>query len=526
MSRHLLAGVLALSLAAPLVALLSALLVPTGEVWRHLLATVFPEYVRNSLLLVAGVGTGTLALAVPSAFLMARHAFPGRRILEVAFLLPLAFPPYLLAYCLTDALHETGAIYAFLASEAGLEDVLAHLPSIRSLPGAILVLSASLYPYVFLLLRAALGEYTWHLDHAAATLGAGPLRRLARIHWPLLRPTLVAGLALVAMEVLGDFGTVDYFAVDTLSTGIFRTWLGLGNRAASAQMALLLLGLVAILLAVERLQRANRKAAQALPRSQPACPAGVVRSALIWLWSLIPVGIGFLLPISVLLFNARHASWDIAVDACARTLLMAGSAALLVVAVGTVLAMGTVRSPAIRALHGLSALGYAFPGAVLAVAVLTLFESASGLAVRFGTAGFVASGSLGALFYAYTVRFAAIPFQGISGALSRVSSSWEESAQLLGASSWTIQRRIVLPHLRPSLVATLIMVFVECAKELPATMILRPFNFETLALQTYTLASDERLHDAAPLGLCLVGLGLVPLAFLSRLVVKRENGHA
>lgn len=532
-------GVLAVALvvALPVLTVFGFVLRPATEVWQHLAATALNDYIVNSLLLMLGVGAGTLLLGVSTAWVSATCDFPGRRFFEWALLLPMAIPAYIIAYTYTGLLDFAGPVQGALRGLFGWSYGDYWFPNIRSLPGAIVMLSLVFYPYVYLLARAAFLEQSVRVLEVSRTLGATPMYTFLRVALPMARPAIVAGLLLALMETLADYGTVQYFGVSTFTTGIFRTWFGLGDAAAAAQLSALLMGFVFLLILVEgwsrRAARYHHTGAQ--PRSLPRHRLEGWRMAVGLAVCVVPLLFGFVLPAGQLLAWALYTA-DQAVDyeflrLATHSLLLAGSAALVTLAVGLFMAYS-------RRLHGsrwvngavrVAGLGYAIPGTVIAVGVMIPFAWLDNsidawTRARFGfSTGLVLSGTLIALLFAYMVRFLAVALQTVEAGLSKIRPSMDDAARSLGLTPGGVLKAVHVPVLRGSLFTAMLLVFVDVLKELPATLVLRPFNFNTLAVRTYELAADERLADAAAASLTIVLAGIIPVILLSRSVGRARH---
>ncbi|MFO1294313.1 MAG: iron ABC transporter permease [Rubrivivax sp.] len=528
--RALLA-LICLLLALPVLAVLAAWFAFDAAAWQVLRAqaqTVLPGYVLQSTALVAGVGIGVVLLGSATAAAVALAQFPGRRFFEWALLLPLAMPAYVLAYAWTDALQFAGPLQTALRKAFGWHGAL--WPDVRSLPGAMLLFVLCLYPYVYLLTRAALGERAVRLIEAARLLGAPLARRVREVALPMARPAIAAGTALALMEVLADYGVGSYFGLTTFSTGIYKAWLVLDDRVAAAQLASLLLLVVALVLAVERAAQRRLRWAASRGDAPHAADAGLVPLAGAAAWSAsalcaLPVLLGFALPVLWLLrllwLEARHSEFGLPLERFAQwsatsfrlAALAALAATLLAWALGFALRgrQGRVLPVAARALS----LGYAVPGAVLAVGVLIPLGWLQRLWPDSGAAALFTGSVLG-LMTAYLARFSAVAMQSIESGYARVPASVDETAQLLGAGPRRVLLALHLPLLRRSLLAALLLVFVDVMKELPATLVLRPFGSDTLAVVAYNLARDERLAEAALPSLAMVAVGLLPVLLLSR----------
>lgn len=512
----------------------------TSATWSHLSATVLPEYIGNSLLLCVVVGLGVAVLGVATAWLTAMHRFPGQRLFEWALVLPLAVPAYVMAYVYTDFLQFVGPVQSGLRELFGWRYGDYWFPDVRSLGGACVMFIFVLYPYVYLLARTAFLERAGGMLEAARTLGMSPWRAFFSVSLPLARPALVTGVALALMETLADYGTVAYFAVPTFTTGIYKAWFSLGDRVASAQLAAMLLGFVILLLVLERSSRGRARYHNTTVRNR-AFPGAALHgghAVLAMLACALPLLIGFLVPAGLLLkmaltegdaqFGSRFFTL------AGNSALLAGVTALLAAAAALLLAYAARialrrRGWLVPALNRVVALGYAVPGAVIAVGVLipvTRFDNwFSALWQQwFGVApGLLLTGGIIALVYAYLVRFLAAALQTVESSLAKITPSMDDAAKSLGLGQGQTLRRIHLPLLRGSLLTAALLVFVDVMKELPATLVMRPFNFDTLATQAYTLASDERLAEASTAALAIVAVGLLPLIVISRQISAQRK---
>jgi iron(III) transport system permease protein len=520
---------IALVLALPILAVLESVLEPSGETWRHLAATVLPRYVGNTAALLALVAVGVISIGVVSAWLVATYRFPGARLLEWALMLPLAMPAYVMAYAYTDWLQYTGPVQSTLRAATGWQAREYWFPEIRSLPGAAVVLALALYPYVYLIARTAFRDLSRSALESGRLAGLSAWGSFWRVALPLARPALAAGTALALMETLADFGTVSYFALEVFTTGIFKAWLSMGDATAAAQLSSVLLGFVLVVLLLERASRGRAAYHSPSPgkRSPPVRLRGAA-AALACAACTAPVVLGFLLPAVILARLALadpEARWGARLFALmANSFAVSGVTAVAAVAVALTLAYAAriSRSRAAAAANRVAALGYAMPGAVIAVGVLVplgrldnwlagLLEDALGV-----HPGLLLTGTLAALVYACLVRFLAVALQTTEAGLARVTPSMEDAARSLGASPAATLARVHAPLMAPSLASAALLVFVDVMKELPATFALRPFNFDTLAIEAYNLAKDERLAEAAVPSLVIVLVGLVPLFALTR----------
>jgi iron(III) transport system permease protein len=509
----------------------------TSATWEHLSQTVLPEYILNTLLLCLGVGAGVAVVGVATAWLTAMHEFPGRRIFAWALVLPLAMPAYVMAYVYTDFLQFVGPVQTTLRETFGWEHGDYWFPDVRTLPGAMLMFASVLYPYVYLLARTAFLERASGMLEAARTLGLGPWRAFFVVSLPLARPAIVAGVALALMETLADYGTVAYFAVNTFTTGIYRAWFSLGDRVAAAQLAAMLLAFVLFLLTVERISRGRSRYHNTTGRNRPLAGARLC-GANGWLAAfacLLPLLLGFVAP-ALLLLKMAFAEGDAQFGErflilSRNSFLLAGVTAAIAVLLALLLGYGARLSKGAlaRSLNRLVGLGYAVPGAVIAVGVLipvTRLDNwlATQWTLWFGTnPGLLFTGGIAALVYAYLVRFLAVALHTVESSLAKITPSMDDAARSLGLGQGATLRRVHAPMLRGALFTAGLLVFVDVMKELPATLVMRPFNFDTLATQTFTLASDERLAEASTAALAIVAVGLLPLIALSRQIARSRK---
>jgi iron(III) transport system permease protein len=509
----------------------------TSATWSHLAQTVLPEYISNSLWLCLGVGVGVGSLGVTTAWLTTMHDFPGRRFFEWALVLPLAMPAYVMAYVYTDFLQFVGPLQTVLRETFGWRHGDYWFPDIRTLPGAILMFVCVLYPYVYLLVRTAFLERASGMLEAARTLGMGPWRAFFAVSLPLARPAIVAGIALALMETLADYGTVAYFAVNTFTTGIYRAWFSLGDRVAAAQLAAMLLSFVLFLLMAERISRGRARYNNTTGRNRPMAGARLsgFAAVLAIIGCLLPLLLGFVLP-ALLLLKMALAEGDAQFGErflllSRNSFFLAGVTSLIAVLLALLLAYAARLSKSALAsgLNRLVGLGYAVPGAVIAVGVLipvTRLDNwlAGQWALWFGSnPGLLLTGGIAALVYAYLVRFLAVALHTVESSLAKITPNMDDAARCLGLGQGATLSRVHAPMLRGSLFTAGLLVFVDVMKELPATLVMRPFNFDTLATQAYTLASDERLAEASTASLAIVAVGLLPLIALSRQVSRARK---
>jgi iron(III) transport system permease protein len=516
-------------LALPILWVAGSVLQPAGDAWRHIAATVLPLYVANTALLLVLVACGVISIGVLSAWLVASTRFPGVRLLEWALVLPLAMPAYVMAYAYTDWLQFTGPVQSGLRALTGWQARDYWFPEIRSLGGAAVVLSLALYPYVYLIARAAFRELPRSAIEAGRLAGHPAWRNFLRVALPLARPAIAAGTALALMETLADFGTVSYFALEVFTTGIFKAWLSMGDSLAAAQLSSCLLAFVLLVLALERATR-GRAAYHGAAAAKPVPPQALrgVRAALACAACGMPVLLGFVLPAAILLQLALgdpQARWGARLAGLVgNSFVISGATAVAAVALAVTMAYAArlSKSRLAAAANRFAALGYAMPGAVIAIGVLVplgrldnwlagLIEEMTG-----ARSGLLLTGTIAALVYACLVRFLAVALQTTEAGLARITPSMEDAARSLGATPAAALARVHAPLLAPSLATAALLVFVDVMKELPATFALRPFNFDTLAVEAYHLAMDERLAEAAVPSLVIVAVGLAPLLALSR----------
>ncbi|WP_088431703.1 ABC transporter permease [Halomicronema hongdechloris] len=521
---------LSLLLISPIAVVLSSILSESGDVWRHLATTVLPQYITNSLWLMLGVSLGVMLIGVTTAWLVTMCRFPGSRLFEWALLLPLAAPSYLLAYTYTDVLDYFGPVQTTLRTLFGWQRATDYwFPNIRSLEGAILLFSLTLYPYVYMLTRVSFLEQSTTTLEASRSLGCGPWRSVGTVALPLARPAIAAGLALALMETLNDFGTVQYFGVPTFTTGIYRTWFGMGEQTAAAQLAAVLLLFIFGLILLERWSRRQARYYQSQNRTHSLAVYRLRgwRAWTAWSICLLPILLGLLVPGGLLLQMAiNHADQPLTysfIDLANHSLILAGLTALLAVILSLIMAYGVRLQPK-RILHlsvRIAAMGYAVPGAVIAVGILipiSRFDNAIDAWMRATfniSTGLLLSGTIVALIFAYLVRFLAVSFGAVESGLTKIRPSLDEASRSLGYSPTQTLMQVHAPLMGSSLLTALMLVFVDVMKELPATLVIRPFNFDTLAVQVYQYAADERLVEAAAPALSILLVGLLPVILLS-----------
>ena len=515
---------------SPIFAVLGIALESSGDAWAHLASTVLGTYISQTFGLIVGVGAGVLVIGVSTAWLVTMFDFPGRRVLQWALLLPLAMPAYIAAYTYTDVLEFAGPVQTALRQLFGWQSPRDYwFPEIRSLGGAVTFMSLVLYPYVYLLARSAFVEQSQDLWDAARGLGRGTWSCFAKVGLPLARPAIAVGVLLALMETLNDFGTVDYFAVQTLTVGVYRVWFGMNNAPAAAQLATMVLALVLVMAALERTARGRRRYqfSHSVPRRNPLARLDGIRGTLALLACATPVALGFAIP-AVLMAASAVGSTETAVGVstlglAVNSVAVAGVAALVCLCAGLFLAYGARLSgtPLVKTATRVASIGYTIPGVVLAVGVLIPAAALDNTIDAFmrtyfnAPTGLLFSGTLYALIFACTVRFLALSFGSLEAGLTKITPNMDAVARSLGHRPGGVLARVHLPLLRSSVLTGAMLVFVDAMKELPMTLILRPFNFNTLATHVYEYASYEAFEQAAPAALAIVAAGLAPVICLS-----------
>lgn len=521
-----LAGIVAFVVALPIAGVVGAALAPTDDLWAHLLRTVLAGYVVNSALLAMGVAVLTGIAGTATGWLIAMYRFPGSRLFAWALLLPLAMPAYILAFVYGDYSAYAGSLQSWLRATFGWQRGDYWFPEVSGLGGAVFVLSAALYPYVYLLARAAFAGQSATAIEASRTLGRGPWTTFTRVALPMAMPSLVAGMALCVMESLADFGAVSVLGASTFTTGIYRAWFALASPAGAAQLAIALLGGVGLAMLAARVWGGSASSGDTgqRPLATRRLRGGAAVAAT--LACLLPLAAGFIVPAAMLLRLVKASELP-----ASRLLALAGNtaalgavAAVLTVAVAIALAHQARLSgrPGVALAARLASLGYATPGAVIAIGILIVvgladhaIDGVARMLTGSGT-GLLLGGTMAALLYGLVVRFIAVGHGAVQAGYARIGPSMDAAARSLGTGPLGTMARVHLPLLRPSLVAALVLVFADVLKELPLTMILQPFNFETLAVEAFRYATTERLDDAALPSLLIVLVGLLPVWLLGR----------
>ncbi|MFT3940949.1 ABC transporter permease [Rhodopseudomonas sp.] len=521
----------ALLVAAPVISLMLIALQPAPEVWSHLIAYVLPRAVSDTALLIAGVGTLTLLIGTATAWLVSSHDFPGRSALIWLLPLPLSVPTYLSAYVYVDLFEPLGLVHRALSLTMPAAQAVQWLPPMRSLPGAMLLLAAVLYPYVYLSARAVFQAQGTDAIEAARTLGAGRFTILRRVVLPMARPALAVGVALAALETLNDIGASEYLGVRTLTVSVFNTWLNRGSLAGAAQLSLVLLGFAALLIAIERIGRrgASVELSAESPRLRSRTRLRGLKGGLATTACLLPPLFGFVLPGVYLLGESLRRSLSIGIDPALwrdalHTVTLAALATLIALGLGliVVLAARWREARTTRAAMAVAQLGYTLPGLVLALGLLTPVLVIDGTVANiFRSFGYPSPGLIlmstgGAVVAAYVIRFLAVPTGLLKAGFDRIPRDYDDSARAAGAGRLVTLWKIDLPLLRPALVGAAILVFVDCLKELPATLLLRPLNVETLSTSIYQYASRGSFEDGALAALIIVAASIPPVIWLTR----------
>ncbi len=524
----------------PVAAVIFIGLAPIGDIWEHLVSTVLTLYISTTLMLMIGVGAGTLVIGVGTAWLVSMCRFPGKRMFEWALLLPMAMPAYVIAYVYTDILEYAGPIQGLLRETFDWTTRRDYwFPEVRSLGGAISMMTLVFYPYVYLLSRAAFMEQSICVLEASRVLGRGPVRSFFSVALPLARPAIIIGVSMALMETLNDFGTVDFFAVSSFTQGIYDVWLNMNSVAGAARLASILLVFVIVLVGLERFARRKQRFHHTTTRYRalPGYRLEGTRRILAILACALPVVLGFVLPSMVLggysLIYFETAMNPEFLGYALNSLMLSSLAAVLAVVIGVFMAYGVrLRNERVlKVMVRLASLGYAVPGAVLAVGVLvTLGAIDNGIdgfmRDTFGiSTGLLLSGSITAVTFGYLVRFLALSFGTVEASLGKITPSMDGAARSLGHGAFSTLRRVHLPLIRGSMLTAAMLVFVDSMKELPLTVILRPFNFHTLATFVHQYASDEQLGEASLAALSIVGFGVLPVIVLSIAVARSRPGH-
>ena len=514
---------------SPLVIVLLSLTGDYSDNWTHLYNFVLGDYITNSILLVLGVGLISLIIGTSSAWIITKYDFFGRRILEWALILPLAIPPYILAYTFTGLFDDYGSANEFIRWIFNLDSSFVFFPNVRNIFGAIIVFAFTLYPYIYLISRAAFLNQSKTLTDAGRILGLGGYRIFINLGLPMIRPAVIAGLMLVIMETLSDFGAVDHFAIQTFTTGIFRTWYGMYDLHTAMQLASLLLLFIIVFLVLERSSRMN--AAYNSPVSNANSSSSEKlngsKSFLCFVGCFIPIFIGFILPIIELsrwafAYNTGFFNETFFIQA-KNTILIALMASIVCTVIAFTINFSVRHTNVIflKRINPFLSVGYGVPGLILAVGIVQIFTYLDkGIFIGFD---FVLTGSLFGLLLAYLIKSYALSNSTIESGFERLSNRLDDSARVLKSSGWNLLLRVHFPLMKTSLLTSILLVMSEVVKELPATLILRPFNFDTLAVSTYIYAAEERMFEAASPAIAIVVIGLIPIIILTRMIKDSKD---
>lgn len=528
------AGIIAAVVLMPLLAVVWMAFFPENNIWPHLMATSLPRYMTNSLVMMIGVAIISIFFGVSAAWLVVTKEFFGRKYFEWFLLLPLAVPAYIGAYAFVDFFEYAGPVQTALRGAFGWGDATEYyFPAIRTRGTAIFVISMSLYPYVYLLARAAYREQASGVYEVARALGCGPWGSFFRVGLPLSRPAIAIGATIVMMETLADFGTVEFFAVQTLTTGIFTVWLEASNVGGAAQIATMIFAMVLVLSFIERLSRRNMAHHQS-GRPRASAPQEHLRGWAVpaaFCFLAFPVVFGFFMPVAIL---ADHAANEAAVwsdtrliGAVWRSALVGGAASVITLGLALILVYAVQLSPSKlpRRLVPITCMGYTAPGAVLGIGILIPMAAvdhfmADSVFSLFGVEiGLLVTGTAGAVIFAYCVRFFVLAYGALDAGFGRLSPNLGLAGRSLGLGPGAVLARIHMPMLKTSFLTAALLIFVDCIKELPATLLLRPFGFETLATHVYSFASREDIGGASVGALLIImvsGLAVLILARASK----------
>ena len=509
---------------APILIVILSLFGGFSENWFHIFDYLIFDYVKSSLILVLGVASIVLAVGTVTAWIVTTYNFPGKRLFEWALILPLAIPPYILAYTFTGLFDPFGDANNLARSLLGMDSNFVLFPNVRNIYGAIIVFGFTLYPYVYLVSRSAFINLSRSMQESARLLGLSQFQVFYKLSLPLIRPAVIGGLMLVVMETLSDFGAVDHFAIQTFTTGIFRTWYGLYDLQTAMQLASLLLLVIVIFYILERNNRGNELYSSNNSTFSPNIEQNLygINALLAFSLCFIPIFIGFLLPIielSIWAYEVNLKFFDANfINTFTNTIGLSLVTGLVCAALALLINFSVRYKPlfVINRLSSLLSVGYAVPGLILAVGIVQLFVYLD--TSVFSSLDVLLTGSLFGLILAYVIKTYALANSSIESGYERISNSLDDSSKILGTVGWSLLRKIHMPLLKTSILTSILLVMSDVIKELPATLILRPFNFETLAVSTYVYASEERMIQAAAPAIAIVMTGLIPIFFLSKMI--------
>ena len=509
---------------APILIVILSLFGGFSENWFHIFDYLIFDYVKSSLILVLGVASIVLAVGTVTAWIVTTYNFPGKRLFEWALILPLAIPPYILAYTFTGLFDPFGDANNLARSLFGMDSNFVLFPNVRNIYGAIIVFGFTLYPYVYLVSRSAFINLSRSMQESARLLGLSQFQVFYKLSLPLIRPAVIGGLMLVVMETLSDFGAVDHFAIQTFTTGIFRTWYGLYDLQTAMQLASLLLLVIVIFYILERNNRGNELYSSSNSTFSPNIEQNLygINALLAFSLCFTPIFIGFLLPIielSIWAYEVNLKFFDANfINTFTNTIGLSLVTGLVCAALALLINFSVRYKPlfVINRLSSLLSVGYAVPGLILAVGIVQLFVYLDNSV--FSSLDIVLTGSLFGLILAYVIKTYALANSSIESGYERISNSLDDSSKILGTVGWSLLRNIHMPLLKTSILTSILLVMSDVIKELPATLILRPFNFETLAVSAYVYASEERMIQAAAPAIAIVMTGLIPIFFLSKMI--------
>ena len=509
---------------APILIVILSLFGGFSENWFHIFDYLIFDYVKSSLILVLGVTSIVLAVGTVTAWIVTTYNFPGKRLFEWALILPLAIPPYILAYTFTGLFDPFGDANNLARSLFGMDSNFVLFPNVRNIYGAIIVFGFTLYPYVYLVSRSAFINLSRSMQESARLLGLSQFQVFYKLSLPLIRPAVIGGLMLVVMETLSDFGAVDHFAIQTFTTGIFRTWYGLYDLQTAMQLASLLLLVIVIFYILERSNRGNELYSSSNSTFSPNIEQNLygINALLAFSLCFIPIFIGFLLPIielSIWAYEVNLKFFDANfINTFTNTIGLSLVTGLVCAALALLINFSERYKPlfVINRLSSLLSVGYAVPGLILAVGIVQLFVYLD--TSVFSSLDVLLTGSLFGLILAYVIKTYALANSSIESGYERISNSLDDSSKILGTVGWSLLRKVHMPLLKTSILTSILLVMSDVIKELPATLILRPFNFETLAVSAYVYASEERMIQAAAPAIAIVMTGLIPIFFLSKMI--------
>jgi len=509
---------------APLFLVLSSLFGGYSENWFHLAEYVLLDYVVTSLLLILGVSVLVFLIGTSTAWIVTNYQFPGRNLFEWALILPLAMPPYVMAYAFTGLFDPFGDANILFRRIFDLEDDVVFFPNVRNVYGAIVVFSFTLYPYVYLVSRSAFLNQSRSMKEAARVLGLSQSEVFFKLALPIIRPAVIGGMMLAIMETLSDFGAVDHFAIQTFTTGIFRTWYGMYDLVTAMQLASVLLITIGLLFMIERTSRSGAIYTSNNSNFSPSPDQKLYgsKASFAFVLCFLPVFIGFVLPVLELSFWSYQSNLEFFtkkfLSTSINTLSLAISAGLICATLALLINFSIRYRPGalVKRLSFFLSIGYAVPGLILAVGMVQLFIYLDqNFLYPFEI---VVTGSIFGLMLAYVIKTYALANSSIESGYERVSMSLDQSARLLGAGSWSLLRKIHIPLLKTGILTSILLVMSDVVKELPASLIMRPFNFETLAVSTYIYAAEERMHQAAAPAIAIVLVGLIPIILLTKMI--------